>query len=105
MRISRRWRRTFFSLAFPASCAVVTAYYGYNLFQGPRGYGALDDARITIDLRRQQLAAAVDATKHLQHRIALLSDGNADPDLIEELARTELMDGAQGQIAVPRDRH
>jgi cell division protein FtsB len=38
----------------------------------------------------------------LEHRISLLKSG--DPDLIEELARTKLMDGAPGQVAVPRDK-
>ena len=37
----------------------------------------------------------------LEHRIALM-DKNADPDLVEELARTQLMDGAPNQVAVPR---
>ena len=38
----------------------------------------------------------------LEHRIQLLEAG--DPDLIEELARTKLMDGAPGQVAIPRQR-
>ncbi|MBV9991181.1 MAG: hypothetical protein JOZ72_07790 [Alphaproteobacteria bacterium] len=38
----------------------------------------------------------------LEHRIALMRPGAVDPDLVEELARGELMDGAPNQIAVPR---
>ena len=30
---------------------------------------------------------------------------NPDPDLIEELARTQLMDGAPNQVAVPRSKN
>ena len=28
-----------------------------------------------------------------------------DPDLVEELARTRLMDGAPNQVAIPRNGH
>jgi hypothetical protein len=31
-----------------------------------------------------------------------MEDGHADPDLVEELARGRLMDGAPNQVAVPR---
>jgi hypothetical protein len=31
--------------------------------------------------------------------------GNVDNDLVEELARAQLMEGAPGQIAVPRAAH
>ena len=41
----------------------------------------------------------------LEHRIALMEKDGADPDLVEELARTQLMDGAPNQVAVPRAGH
>ena len=41
----------------------------------------------------------------LAHRIQLMEDGHADPDLVEELARSQLMDGAPNQVAVPRTAH
>ena len=34
-----------------------------------------------------------------------MEDGHADPDLVEELARGQLMDGAPNQVAVPRSAH
>jgi hypothetical protein len=40
---------------------------------------------------------------HLAHRIQLMEGGHADPDLVEELARGQLMDGAPNQVAVPRN--
>ena len=41
----------------------------------------------------------------LEHRTALMRPGSADPDLIEELARSQLMLGAPNQVAVPRAAH
>jgi hypothetical protein len=38
----------------------------------------------------------------LQHRIHVLERANPDDDLIEELARSELMDGEPRQVAILR---
>jgi hypothetical protein len=34
-----------------------------------------------------------------------MEPGHADPDMVEELARGQLMDGAPNQVAVPRTAH
>ena len=105
MRIRRSVRSFFRALVFPAIAIAVTAYFGYNFIYGARGYHAFNDVQATLALHREQLALAQDARKRLQHRISLMQDGSVDPDLVEELARTQLMDGAPGQVAVPRDAH
>jgi hypothetical protein len=38
----------------------------------------------------------------LQHRIQLMRPGQVDPDLVEELYRKDLMEGAPNQVAIPR---
>jgi cell division protein FtsB len=105
MRIRRSVRSFFGALVFPALAFAVTAYFGYHLVYGPRGYHAYSDVQATLALHQQQLASAKDARVRLQHRITLLEPGSVDPDLVEELARTQLMDGAPGQVAIPRDGH
>jgi cell division protein FtsB len=105
MRIKRSVRSFFGGLVFPAIAISVVAYFGYNFIYGPRGYHAYNDVKATLALHRTQLAAAQDERKRLERRITLMQDGSVDPDLVEELARTQLMDGAPGQVAVPRDTH
>ena len=105
MRIRRSVRQFFGALAFPAIAAAVTAYFGYNLLYGQRGYMAFADAQTKLALHREQLRAAEDTRHGLEHRMRLLEPGHVDPDLVEELARIQLMDGAPGQVAVPRDSH
>ena len=103
MRIKRSVRSFFGALVFPAIAIAVTAYFGYAFIYGPRGYHAYNDVQATLALHREQLAVAQDARKRLQHRISLMEAGSVDSDLVEELARSQLMDGAPGQVAVPRD--
>ena len=53
-------------------------------------------------MAQQQLADAQRDNARLQHRIALL--GSEDPDIIEEIARDQLLGTTPGQVAVPRDK-
>jgi hypothetical protein len=40
----------------------------------------------------------------MKHRIDLLAFGHADPDLVTEIARSQMLASSPGQVAVPRDR-
>jgi len=104
MRIRRSVTRIFVLSILPAVTAVVISYFGYFAVWGERGYLALDDTQTKLAVAQVQLDRVTDQRDRLQHRIALLKPGAVDPDLVEELARTQLMDGAPGQLAVPRDK-
>ena len=56
-------------------------------------------------MQQEQLGQLQAARQRLEHRIDLMRPGQVDPDLVEELARGQLMEGAPGQIAVPRAAH
>jgi cell division protein FtsB len=53
-----------------------------------------------LGIRQQELSELQANRQRLEHRIALMEKN--DPDLVEELARTQLMDGAPNQVALPR---
>jgi cell division protein FtsB len=89
-------------LTVPATLGVA-AYFGTFALYGERGYAQLIDIRTELTEKHSQLAQLTDQRERLEHRIQLLKAG--DPDLVEELARTKLMDGAPGQVAIPRQRH
>ena len=105
MRIRRSVKRFFGALVVPSLCGVSILYFGYHLVFGARGLRSLEDVQATLGVRQEQLTQATDARARLQHRISLLEPGTVDPDLVEELARGQLMDAAPGQVAVPRDAH
>lgn len=94
--------RVFAAMMLPAACGAVTAYFGYYAIWGERGVLALEDAQADLSVREGQLAQVRDQRERLQHRIFLMKPGQVDPDLVEELSRSELMDGAPGEVAVPR---
>jgi cell division protein FtsB len=102
MRIKRSVTRFFTVLILPAISLAVVGYFGAYAIWGNRGILALEDTQAQLGIRQQQLAEVQANRERLEHRIALMS--RHDPDLVEELARTQLMDGAPNQVAVPRSR-
>jgi len=103
MRIKRSVARFFTLMILPAVTIAVVGYFGAYGIWGERGVLALEDTKARLGVEQDQLAQLGDTKARLEHRIALMDQG--DPDLVEELARTRLMDGAPNQVAIPRDAH
>lgn len=104
MRIKRSVSRIFGVLVVPAMTLAIVAYFGAYTVWGNRGVLALEDTQAQLGVQQQLLAQLQDNRARLEHRIALMEQ-DADPDLVEELARGQLMDGAPNQVAVPRQGH
>jgi len=94
--------RVFAAMVLPAICGAVSAYFGYYAIWGSRGALALQDTQAELGLKQEELAQLHDEHWRLQHRIDLMKPGQVDPDLVEERARADLMDGAPNQVAVRR---
>ncbi len=105
MRIKRSVSRFFTTLVVPALTLAVVGYFGTYAIWGNRGILMLEDTQAKLGIQQEQLAQLQDSRQRLEHRIALMEKNGADPDLVEELARGQLMDGAPGQVAVPRAGH
>jgi cell division protein FtsB len=104
MRIRRSVKSFFGATVVPATAIAVAAYFVYYALNGPRGYIALQrvDGQLLADQTR--LVALQSDNARLKHRIDLLQPGHVDPDLVEELARGQLLSSAPNQIAVPREQ-
>ena len=105
MRIKRSVTRFFMALVLPALAIAVVGYFGGYAIWGDRGLLALEDTEARLGLQQEKLAQISSERDRLAHRIQLMEAGHADPDLVEELARGQLMDGAPNQVAVPRAAH
>ena len=105
MRIKRSVTRFFMALVLPALSIAVVGYFGSYAIWGERGLLVLEDTQARLGMQQEKLAQVVSQRDHLAHRIQLMEDAHPDPDLVEELARGQLMDGAPNQVAVPRAAH
>jgi cell division protein FtsB len=104
MRIRHSVTRFFGILVIPAIAAAFVAYFGYYTIFGTRGLLALSDVQAQLSVRQQEFASVHADRTRLEHRISLLQPGHVDPDLVEEIARGQLLGSAPGQVAVPRDK-
>jgi len=101
MRIRPSIVRALLWMLVPAAFGL-SAYFGYYALYSDHGYVELLTVRGELVQANSQLAQLSGEHQRLEHRIALLQSGDAD--LIEELARDKLMNGAPGQVAIPRQR-
>jgi cell division protein FtsB len=102
MRIKRSVSRFFGALILPALTIAVVSYFGFYAVWGERGLFQLEDAQARLGVGQAQLAQVQGDRDRLAHRIQLMEGDQADPDLVEELARGQLMDGGPNQVAIPR---
>ncbi len=102
MRIRHSVSRFFGALVIPALCGAAVLYFGYYLVWGTRGLLALTDVQARLAMEQQQLADVQHDNSKLERRIKLL--GSEDADIIEEIARDQLLGATPGQVAVPRDK-
>lgn len=102
MRIRRSVTRLFAALVIPAICGAAIAYFGYYAIWGTRGAIALSRTEARLAIREDQLAQLRTQRERLQHRIKLLEPGSVDPDMVSEMEHDLLMEGAPGEVAVPR---
>ncbi|HKD48277.1 MAG TPA: septum formation initiator family protein [Rhizomicrobium sp.] len=103
MRIKRSVTRFFLALVLPAVSVAVVAYFGSYAIWGERGLLVLEDAQAKLGIQQEKLAQLTSERDRLARRIQLMENGHPDRDLVEELARGKLMDGAPNQVAVPRN--
>ena len=105
MRIKRSVTRFFLALILPAVSIAVVGYFGSYAIWGERGLKTLEDAQAKLGIQQEKLAQVTAQRDRLAHRIQLMEDAHPDPDLVEELARGQLMDAAPNQVAIPRNTH
>jgi cell division protein FtsB len=105
MRIKRSVTRFFLALILPAISIAVVGYFGSYAIWGERGLLTLEDAQAKLGIQQEKLTQVATQRDQLAHRIQLMEDAHPDPDLVEELARRQLMDGAPNQVAIPRTTH
>ena len=106
MRIRKSVTSFFGVLVIPAICGAAVAYFGYYTIFGTRGLLALTDTRARLAIASEQLAQLTDQRKRLEHRIALLKPGAVDPDLVQEIARAQLLGiDVRAKSQLPRRKH
>lgn len=81
----------------------MTGYFTAYAVFGARGARALEDTGAALGIAQERLGTLQTQAGQLQHRIDLMNQAQPDDDLVQELARGLLLDGAPRQVAIRRD--
>lgn len=85
----------------PAACICAMAYFGYHALQGNSGLLSLPHYRAQQQQLALTAASVAERREALEHRVALLARGGADPDLADELVRENLGLVRPDEVVVP----
>jgi cell division protein FtsB len=89
--------------AWPAAGMLVIAYFLGAAVVGENGVMAWGDYRTARAERSQRLAMLEAEKARLAHRSALLDPAHADPDLADELVRSQLGYVRPDEVIIPMD--
>jgi cell division protein FtsB len=104
MHLRRRVKRNFGSLSIPAICCAVCLYFGYAGIFGERGLVAWSQTRNDLVSAKGELNEVRTKREALEHRISLLDGRAIDADLLEEVARSVLLETGRDEVAIPREK-
>ena len=88
MKLFRHAKR--FDLLVTAICIGMLGYFGWHAFYGNRGFDYLAKQQGSIASLNQELAALQQRHVQFEGRVALLRPESVDPDMLEEMARSQL---------------
>jgi cell division protein FtsB len=93
-----RFRR--FDFLVTLGCLALLGYFAWHGFKGPRGYAYLDAlvaeaAGLQAELLEEEVAKA-----ELESKASLMRPEKVDPDMLEELARTQLEMSRRNELVV-----
>jgi cell division protein FtsB len=104
MQLRRRVGRNFGTIAVPAICCSICLYFGYAGIFGNRGLIAWSQTRTDLSAAKGDLSDIRAKREALEHRISLLNGRAIDADLLEEVARSVLLETRRDEVAVPREK-
>ena len=86
-----------FDLIVTCVCFAALGYFAWYAWKGPRGYPYQEHLQAKLALLDGKLAKIQTERQRLEHRVSLLRPESIDPDILDEMARSQL------QLAKPGD--
>ena len=97
MRFLRRLR---FDYAVTVGCIAMLGYFAWHAWEGPRGFAHRDELEVKLAELRSGNGGIVKNRLALEGKVALMRPDHVDPDLLEELARSQLDMASANELVV-----
>lgn len=89
-----------FDFLVTIGCLALLGYFAWHANKGPRGYAFLANLKAQSIQLANDLAAEETEKKRLESKVSLMRPEHVDPDMLEELARTELELSRRNELIV-----
>lgn len=83
-------RNTRFAPLVCLGCLLILGYFAFHAWHGPRGYAFRDTLSQKLAELQLEQDAAITRKLAIESRVKLMRPEKVDPDMLEELARSEL---------------
>lgn len=94
----RRLQR--FDILVALGCLVLLSYFAWHAWKGPRGYSFLAALEVRAEALSGDLGIEEKERARLEAKVALMRPERVDPDMLEELARTQLELSRRNEVVV-----
>lgn len=101
-RFAAAMRRRLAGVVVPLLLVAIGGYFVFDAIQGDNGLISYMVLNKKMDRLTIELAELERTRRALAHRVALLQEGNPDPDLLEERARAVLNYGRDDDLVILR---
>jgi cell division protein FtsB len=92
-------RRLRFDHAVTVGCLAMLGYFAWHAWHGPRGFSYRDGLVANLTELQANGVVTLKTRQSLESKVALMRPDHVDPDLLEELARSQLdMAGANDLV-------
>lgn len=93
-------RSRHFDFIVTCVCMALLGYFAWHGYKGPRGYPFHDTLAVEAASLVEKHAAVEKQRLYLENKVALIRPESIDPDLLDELARSQLGMAAPGDVVV-----
>lgn len=89
-----------FDLIVTCVCCAMLGYFAWYAWKGPRGYIYQDQLQGKLAMLDGKFAGVQQQRVRLEHKVGLLRPESIDPDILDEMARSQLQMAKPGDLVI-----
>ena len=89
-----------FDLIVTCVCCAALGYFAWYAWKGPRGYPYQDNLQARLAMLDGKFNAIQQQRMRLEHKVGLLRPESIDPDILDEMARSQLQMARPGELVI-----
>jgi len=89
-----------FDLIVTCVCCLALSYFAWHAWKGPRGYPYQEQLQARLAMLDNKFDTIQQQRVRLEHKVGLLRPESIDPDILDEMARSQLQMVRPGDLVI-----